>query len=78
VLHFLQHHLHLDLKSEYMNEDDPLVLWQSLKDRFNRQKSIVLSGEQQDWIALRFQDYTYVVAYDSALHRIVSRLRICG
>jgi hypothetical protein len=27
VLHFLQHHLHPDLESEYMNEDDPLVLW---------------------------------------------------
>ena len=36
VVHFLQHHLHLGLKSEYMNEDDPLVLWQSLKDRFNQ------------------------------------------
>jgi hypothetical protein len=27
ALHFLQHHLHSDLKSEYMNGDDPLVLW---------------------------------------------------
>jgi hypothetical protein len=26
TLHFLQHHLHPDLKSEYTNEDDPLVL----------------------------------------------------
>jgi hypothetical protein len=26
TLHFLQHHLHPGLKSEYMNEDDPLVL----------------------------------------------------
>jgi hypothetical protein len=34
-LHFLRHHLHLDLKSEYMTERDPLVLWKSLKDRFS-------------------------------------------
>jgi len=61
-----------------MNEDDPLVLWQSLKDRFNQQKSIVLSGAQRDWITLRFQDYTSVAAYNSALQRIVSRLRLCG
>ncbi|KAG2577932.1 hypothetical protein PVAP13_6NG171600 [Panicum virgatum] len=37
TLHFLRHHLHLDLKSEYMTERDPLVLWQSLKDRFSQQ-----------------------------------------
>ena len=27
ALHFLRHHLHPDLKSEYMTERDPLVLW---------------------------------------------------
>jgi hypothetical protein len=36
ALHFLRHHLHPDLKSEYMTERDPLVLWQSLKDRFSQ------------------------------------------
>ena len=74
VLHFLQHHLH----PEYMTEDDPLVLWQSLNNRCNQQQSIVLSRAQQDWIVLRFQDFKSVAAYNSALHRIVSRLRLCG
>jgi hypothetical protein len=35
ALHFLRHHLHPDLKSEYMTKRDPLVLWQSLKDRLS-------------------------------------------
>ena len=48
VLHFLRHHLHPDLKSEYMMERDPLVLWQSLKDRFSQQLTIVLPRAQQD------------------------------
>ena len=36
ALHSLQYHLHSDLKSEYINEDDLMVLLQSLKDRFKR------------------------------------------
>jgi hypothetical protein len=35
ALHCLRHHLHPDMKSKYMMERDPLVLWQSLMDRFS-------------------------------------------
>jgi hypothetical protein len=78
VLHFLRHHLHPDLKSKYMMERDPLVLWQPLKDRFSQQLTIVLPRAQQAWITLRFQDYKSVAAYNSALHRIVTKMRLCG
>jgi hypothetical protein len=78
ALHFLRHHLHPDLKSEYMTERDPLVLWQSLKDRFSRQLTIVLPRAQQSWITLRFQDYKSVAVYNFALHRIVTKMRLCG
>jgi hypothetical protein len=61
-----------------MTERDPLVLWQSLKDRFSQQLTIVLSRAQQAWITLRFLDYKSVAAYNSALHRIVTKLRLCG
>ncbi|XP_021321419.1 uncharacterized protein LOC110437327 [Sorghum bicolor] len=61
-----------------MTEKDPLVLWQSLKDRFSQQLTIVLPRAQQDWINLRFQDFKSVAAYNSALHRIVTKLRLCG
>ena len=77
ALHFLRHHLHRDLKSEYMTERDPLVLWQSLMDRFSQQRSIVLPRAQQDSITLRFQDFKSVAAYNSALHRIVTKTRLC-
>jgi hypothetical protein len=78
ALHFLRHHLHPDLKSEYMTERDPLALWQSLKDYFSQQLTIVLPRAQQNWITLRFQDYKPVAAYNSALHRIVTKMRLCG
>ena len=78
ALYVIRHHLDPDLKSEYMTEKDPLVLWQSLKDRFSQQQSIMLPRAQQDWITLRFQDFKSVTAYNSALHKIVSKLKLCG
>ncbi|GJV43624.1 hypothetical protein Tco_1428160 [Tanacetum coccineum] len=39
---FLRHHLHEDLKKEYLTVKDPLVLWQSLKDRLDHQKQVIL------------------------------------
>jgi hypothetical protein len=48
ALHYLWHHIHPDLKCEYMTEKDPFVLWQSLKDRFSQQLTIVLPRAQQD------------------------------
>jgi hypothetical protein len=62
ALHFLRHHLHPDLKSEYMTERDLLVQWQTLKDRFSQQLTIALPRAQRAWITLRFQDYKSVVA----------------
>lgn len=78
ALHFLRHHLHPDLKSEYMTERDPLVLWQPPKDHLGQQLTVVLPRAHQDWINLRFQDYKSVAAYNSALHRIVTKMRLCG
>ena len=37
TLIFLRHHLTENLKAEYVTERDPVVLWQSLKDRFDHQ-----------------------------------------
>jgi hypothetical protein len=45
ALHFLRHHLHPDLKFEYMTERDPFVLWQSLKDRFSQQQLTIVLPE---------------------------------
>ena len=40
---FLQHHFHEGLKAEYLTVNDPLVLWNSLKKRYDHQKMIILS-----------------------------------
>ena len=38
VLIFLRHHLHEDLKNEYLTVKDPFPLWNNLKDRFDHKK----------------------------------------
>ena len=38
ALIFLLHHLDENLKNEYLTVKDPLVLWQSLQDRYDHQK----------------------------------------
>ena len=42
VMIFLRHHLDKVLKIEYLTTKDPLVLWNSLKERFNHLKMVIL------------------------------------
>ncbi|XP_031101863.1 uncharacterized protein LOC116005766 [Ipomoea triloba] len=74
---FLRHHLNRNLKNEYLIEKDPYALWKSLKSRFDQQTSLVLPQAQYDWLNLRFQDFKSVTEYNSALHKIVSQLKLC-
>ncbi|EAZ11596.1 hypothetical protein OsJ_01460 [Oryza sativa Japonica Group] len=78
ALHFLRHHLNTTLKNEYMTEEDPKVLWDSLKDRYGHQVKALLPKAKREWLHLRFQDYKSVEQYNSVLHRIVTCLKLCG
>jgi gag-polypeptide of LTR copia-type/Zinc knuckle len=75
---FLRRHLHDDLKVEYLTVKDPLVLWNSLKERYDHQKMIVLPKARYEWMHLRLQDFKSVSEYNSAVFRITSQLRLCG
>ena len=77
ALIFLRHHLIQDLKNEYLTKKYPLILWQSLKNRFYQQTNIILPQAQHDWLNLRSQDFKYVTEYNSALHHIISQLKLC-
>ncbi|CAL5062415.1 unnamed protein product [Urochloa decumbens] len=78
ALQYMRRHLNEDFKNEYNLEFDPLVLWQSLKDHFDRMKPIELPRAKFDWQQLHFSDFDSVIAYDSVLRRRVSQLKICG
>ena len=72
ALIFLRHHIHEDLKNEYLTEEDPVGLWKSLKDRYDHQKMVILPAAQNELLNLRLQDYKTVSEYNSALFNIVS------
>ncbi|XP_057811705.1 uncharacterized protein LOC131025944 [Salvia miltiorrhiza] len=78
ALIFLRHHLHDDLKTEYLTVKDPQELCTNLKERFDHQKTVVLPKARYEWMHLRLQDFKSVSAYNSELFRIVSKLKLCG
>ncbi|XP_059658810.1 uncharacterized protein LOC132305146 [Cornus florida] len=75
---FLRHHLHEELKTEYLTIKDPLTVWKNLKERYEHQKTVILPKARYDWIDLRLQDFKSVSEYNSALFKINSQLKLCG
>jgi hypothetical protein len=47
------HHIHLDLKSEYVLEEEPSALWAALQNRYEQQKAVILPEANHDWVHLR-------------------------
>ncbi|XP_076906332.1 uncharacterized protein LOC143562406 [Bidens hawaiensis] len=75
---FLRHHLHEDLKREYLTVEDPLELWKNIQQRFDYQKLVIVPKALYEWLHLRLQDYKTVSEYNSALFRITFELKLCG
>ncbi|KAM3339856.1 hypothetical protein P3S68_029725 [Capsicum galapagoense] len=75
---FLRHHLEEVLKIEYLTTKDPLVLWNSLKERIDHLKMVILPKTRYEWMHLRFQDYKSIHKYNSAMFRISSQLKLYG
>ena len=47
---FLRHHIHEELKTEYLTVKDPLVLWINLRERHDHQKTVILPMARFDWM----------------------------
>jgi hypothetical protein len=75
---FIRHHLHEELKTEYLTIKDPLILWNNLRERYEHQKSIILPKARYEWIHLRLQDFKNVAEYNSVLFKISSKLKLYG
>ncbi|KAL4618990.1 hypothetical protein ACB092_06G050200 [Castanea dentata] len=54
---FICHHLHEELKTKYLIQKDPLVLWNKLKEKYKCYKSVILPKAHYEWIHLRLQDF---------------------
>ncbi|KAJ4825064.1 hypothetical protein Tsubulata_034674 [Turnera subulata] len=54
---FLRHHLHDNLKTEYLTVKDPADLWKNLKERYDHLKMVILQKARYEWMLLRLQDF---------------------
>ncbi|XP_074362946.1 uncharacterized protein LOC141703288 [Apium graveolens] len=54
---FLRHHIHENLKSEYLTVKNPLTLGNNLKYRFDHQKIVHLPHARYDWLNISLQDF---------------------
>lgn len=77
ALYFIRKHIHSDLKSEYLLEENPRELWLALKQRYEQQKAIILPEANYEWAQLRLQDFKTVGDYNHAVHRISTKLQFC-
>ncbi|KAL4566379.1 hypothetical protein LXL04_030494 [Taraxacum kok-saghyz] len=72
----IQNHLHAQGLLDVIYDEDDRE--DSLKERFDHQKTIWLPEARQDWLNLRFQDFTSVTEYNAEVCRIRSLLHYCG
>ena len=49
---FLHHHLHERLKTNYLTIKDPIVVWNSLKERYDHLKNVILPKAHYDLMHL--------------------------
>jgi hypothetical protein len=75
----LLRHVHPDLKSNYLEENNPAVIWKSLKHRFSTdRKQTMLPLLNDEWNKLCFYNFKTVTEYSTALYKIVTELSWCG
>jgi hypothetical protein len=53
ALYIIRNHLHVDLKLEYVIEEEPNVLWATLQTCYEQQKVVILREANHNWTMLR-------------------------
>lgn len=74
----IRHHLANLLKTQYLNEFNPRVLWDALKTRFDHLREISLPIAKHNWTNLHVQDHKLIAEYNGELLWITSQLAVCG
>jgi hypothetical protein len=77
ALYIIRNHLHPDLKSEYVMDEESYSLWVALKGRYEQQKVILLSEANHEWTQIRLQDFKSIEDYNHAIHKVCATLRFC-
>jgi hypothetical protein len=77
ALYIIRHHIHPNLKSEYVLEEEPSVLWIALQNRYEQRKVVILFEGNHDWVHLHLQDYKSIGDYNHVIHKICTKLQFC-
>jgi hypothetical protein len=72
-----QNHLHPNLKSEYVMEEEPHSLWVALQCRYEQQKAILLLEANHEWTQIHLQDFKSIEDYNHAIHKVCPKLWFC-
>jgi hypothetical protein len=48
ALYIIRHHIYLDLKSEYVLEEEPSVIWTAFQNRYEQQNVVILPEANHD------------------------------
>jgi hypothetical protein len=74
ALYIVRNHIHPNLKSEYVMEEESSTLWTALQPCYEQQKVMILPGANHDWTMLRLQDFKSIGEYNHVVHKICTRL----
>ena len=58
-------------------EVNPRAVWVALKERYDQQKAIILPEARWESSLLRLMDLKSIAEYNSAVHKICSKLHFC-
>jgi hypothetical protein len=75
ALYIIRYQIHPDLKSEYILEEEPSILWATLKNHYEQQNVVILPEENHDWVHLHLQDYKSTRDYNHVIHKICAKLQ---
>jgi hypothetical protein len=65
------------LKSKYVLEEEPSVLWAALHNHYKQQKVVILPEANHDWVHLHLQDYKSIGDYNHVVYKICAKLWFC-
>jgi hypothetical protein len=63
ALYIIRNHLHIDLKSKYVLEEQPNVLWAALQTHYEQQNVMILPEANRYWTMLRLYDFKLFIQY---------------
>jgi hypothetical protein len=77
ALYIIWHHIHPNLKSKNVLEEEPNALWATLQNCYEQQNVVNLTEANHEWVHLRLQDYKSIGDYNHVVHKICVKFQFC-